>query len=193
MNLFWGQVYTIFTDIILITISQEVLKTVMAPFERYIVIVLLTFLSILPAPSRATLGETVTSIQSDVDSMDDNQVKEAKHVSRQTSVIKKSNFDIHEFPTRSGHLREYVNGAGEVFAVSWKGEQPDLSKIFGRHYDEFSKKRQAHLKSQGMRNRFHNIQTSEITVIYGGHMKNLKGLAILRSKLPAGVQADELQ
>jgi hypothetical protein len=38
-----------------------------------------------------------------------------------------------------------------------------------------------------------NIQTSKIMVKKGGHMRDIKGIAVINDQLPAGVTVEELQ
>lgn len=148
----------------------------------------------------ATLGEDSTTVQKDVDELDSNASEEPEEKGklakakgkRSAEVTKKEKYDIHELKTKSGYMKEYVDKSGKVFAVTWKGAQPDLSKIFGRHYDAFSKAR-GEIPNQGRRSRFRKVETSELTVEYGGHMKNLVGRALLSKEIPDGVAVNEIQ
>ncbi len=170
---------------------------------RKIYILILIPLSIFAsAHAFAALGGDASSVQVDVDvinstpepavSADQLKKSNKKLKSTQAAITQKENYDLHEITTTDGYVREYVSKTGQVFAVAWRGAQPDLSQIFGKHFSDFAQARGIKEKEDHGK-RFRQVQTSDLDVSYGGHMKNLKGRAILVKNLPLGVTADEIQ
>ena len=72
---------------------------------------------------RATLGESVISIQSDRNVL--------SAVQRGTAI--RNGFTVQEIKSGSTTVREYISPAGIVFGVAWNGlMRPDLTQLLGR-------------------------------------------------------------
>jgi len=76
-----------------------------------------------------------------------------------------------------------------VFAVSWHGFPPDLRQLLGEHFDEYM----AAASETARRGRSVHIETGDLVVDSGGHMRYSVGRAFLSSKLPSGVDRDEIR
>lgn len=80
-------------------------------------------------------------------------------------------------------VREFVDGSGTVFAVSWSGPfLPDLKELLGIHFDAMAAQGQ---RPGAQRSRL-AVRTSEAVIVSTGHMGALEGRAWLPSRLPAG-------
>jgi Protein of unknown function (DUF2844) len=134
---------------------------------------------LLLSPAFATLGDDVSSVQRDQANMNASvRVTTAEH------------FSIQEMQTPAGTtIRQYVSPGGKVFAVSWQGFAPDLQQLLGGYFDEYMRAAsQAAHRGRGVR-----IDTGELVVESGGHMRYVVGRAFLRSKLPSGVSSDDIR
>jgi hypothetical protein len=87
-------------------------------------------------------------------------------------------------------VREFASPSGTVFGVSWQGFAPDLQQLLGEHFEEYV---QAVSRQRGRRGRGTYIDTGDLVVETGGHMRFVVGRAWLRSQLPQGVSADAVQ
>jgi hypothetical protein len=142
-------------------------------------LVVFTFLSF---QSRAELGGDEGTIANESSSM------KAKHVRNATSA----EYTVHDLSTDSHTIKEYVNASGIVFAVTWSGvTQPDLSKLFGTYYSEFTA---AHKKAEHHRGgRDQNLTSANLTVKKWGHMRDAHGRAVLVSAVPSAVNVEDLK
>ena len=135
---------------------------------------------IMALPAFATLGEDVSSIQSD-----------QAHAKASVRVLVNQLYSVHEMQAPSGtKVREFVSPAGTVFGVAWQGFVPDLRQLLGEHFDEYT---QAAQTPSIRRGRGLHIETGDLVFDSGGHMRFITGRAYLRSKLPDGVSADDIR
>jgi hypothetical protein len=131
------------------------------------------------APAFATLGEDVSSVQID-----------QAHLKASVRVIAAQLYSVHEMQTPAGTIvRQYVSPAGHVFAVSWQGFSPDLRQLLGTHFDEYM----AAASQTAHRGRGVHIETGDLVLDSGGHMRYVVGRAFLRSQLPSGVSINEIR
>jgi hypothetical protein len=139
----------------------------------------LALLLLWARPSFATLGQDVSSIRDD-----------QAHLNASETVVTSQLYSVHEMKTPRGTtIREYVSPAGTVFAVSWRGFPPDLRQLLGEHFDEYM----AAASETARRGRGVHIETGDLVVNSGGHMRYSVGRAFLSSKLPSGVDRDEIR
>jgi len=131
-------------------------------------------------PAFAALGENVASIASD-----------QAHLKASVRHVPHQFYSVEEMQTPAGtRVRQFVSAAGTVFAVSWQGSAPDLQKLLGSYFDEF----EASAKTvPSRRGRGIHIDTGDLVVDTGGHMRFVTGRAFLRSKLPAEVTSDDVR
>jgi len=131
------------------------------------------------APGFATLGQDVSSVRDD-----------QAHLNASETVVTSQLYSVHEMKTPRGTtIREYVSPAGTVFAVAWHGFPPDLRQLLGEHFDEYM----AAASETARRGRSVHIETGDLVVDSGGHMRYSVGRAFLSSKLPSGVDRDEIR
>ena len=138
-------------------------------------------LFVIALPAFATLGEDLSSISSD-------QV----HMKAAVRVLPGQFYSIHEMQSPTGTaIREFVSPAGVVFGVAWQGPStPDLRQLLGSHFDEFI---QAVQSSSSRRARGRHVDTGDLVFDSGGHMRFIVGRAFLRSKMPAGADANAIR
>ena len=126
------------------------------------------------------LGEDVSSVVSD-----------QTHSKASTRVFVMSSYSIHEMHTAVGStVRQFISPAGTVFAVTWQGFPPDLQQLLGQYFEQYT----ALANSQhARRGRGVYIDTGDLVIETGGHMRYVVGRAYLRSRLPEGVDENALR
>ena len=81
-------------------------------------------------------------------------------------------------------VRQYLDGAGIVFAVSWSGPfLPDLKEILGVHFDAMVA--QAGKRRNDQRSRL-ALRRSDVVIDSAGRMGAFEGRAWVPAKVPAG-------
>lgn len=138
--------------------------------------------ALLPLPATAELGGNATSVQND-----NNQL----HAAMRATVS--NGYTVHELQTESGIIvREYVSGAGKVFAVSWNGPvMPNLQQLLGQYFPAFSDAALAR-RNAGIRGPI-AVQQDDLVVQSGGRMRAYAGRAYVPSMMPPQVTIDEIQ
>jgi Protein of unknown function (DUF2844) len=123
------------------------------------------------APALAALGGDAASVETDRVSM--------KGALRVTPTV---DYSVHEIQTASGIvIREYVSGAGKVFAVSWRGAgMPDLAQLLGSYSEPL---RQAAVHPHYNHHRL-NIETTDVVMQSAGHLRTRFGRAWVPAMLP---------
>jgi len=130
------------------------------------------------SPGLAILGQDVSSIRDD-----------QAHLNASERVVVSQLYSVHEMKTATGTtIREYVSTAGTVFAVSWHGFPPDLRQLLGEHFDEYMAAASGTRRGRGV-----HIETDDLVLESGGHMRYSVGRAFLNRKLPSGVSRDEIR
>ena len=90
------------------------------------------------------------------------------------------------------NVREYLDGAGVVFAVAWNGPaRPALQQLLGKYYAEFDAALQE-IRPLGL-HRSLRIDTGAMRVELSGHMRSYQGRAYLPAAIPGGVNHDQLR
>jgi len=140
---------------------------------------LLTAVLALSGCAFAALGGDLSSVQDD-----------QAHMRAQRRVIQNAAYNIHEMQIDTGTtVREFVSPQGRVFGVSWQGPvRPDLQQMFGSYYQEF-------LRAAPTR-RVHGpvtIETPNLVIQSGGHMRALTGRAYVPAMVPSNVRAEEIK
>ena len=135
---------------------------------------------LLSVPAFSVLGEDVSSVASD-----------QAHLKASARVLVTSSYSVHEMHTDVGtRVRQFVSPAGTVFAVTWQGFSPDLQQLLGQYFQEYVA---AASSQHARRGRGVYIDTGDLVVETGGHMRYAVGRAYLRSRLPQGVDQDALR
>jgi Protein of unknown function (DUF2844) len=136
--------------------------------------------ALTPCIAAAALGEPEASVQTD-----------ALQLHGSINVTEHSGFRQHEIQLPSGTLvREFAGADGKVFAVAWSGPAPpNLRQMLGRFFDPFvtaarpKRTDHSHLR----------VETGDLVVQSGGHMRAYAGRAYLPAAVPNGVDLGELR
>ncbi|HTJ91998.1 MAG TPA: DUF2844 domain-containing protein [Pararobbsia sp.] len=147
-------------------------------------IALVAALGIAPA-AFATLGGDAGSIATDVAALGaSSQAETTVGVATRHTLTLPSGTVIHE----------YVSAAGRVFAIAWQGPLlPPLKQLLGTdNFTQYTQAVSAAQSSGQMRGRT-NVVLDDLVVLSGGHMGAFSGTAYLRSALPAGFSANDIQ
>jgi hypothetical protein len=148
--------------------------------KKYLVASGLLIAALTPCIAAAALGEPEASVQAD-----------ALQLRGSINVTEHAGYRLHEIQLPSGtRVREFVAADGKVFAVAWNGPvPPNLRQMLGRFFDPFvtaaGAKRTEHSHLQ--------VQTPELVVQSGGHMRAFAGRAYLPAGVPNGVDLGELR
>jgi hypothetical protein len=111
-------------------------------------------------------------------------------VSSVTSAV--SNYVTRDTTLATGtQVRQYVSGSGVVFALTWDGPVlPDLKALLGKYFDAMVAE-SARLPRAG---RSHiAIDSPELVINSGGHMRAFEGSAWIPAEFPAGFTADDVR
>ena len=139
----------------------------------------LVLFAVASAPAFATLGENVSTVQTD-----------QARMRASIRTTKTSAYTLHELQSPSGTVvREFVSPAGTVFAVSWQGPSlPDLRQALGKYFDTYVQAMQKHL-AHGPR----IVQEQGLVVQVTGHQRSISGRAYLSDLLPQGVGPEDVR
>lgn len=132
--------------------------------------------------ANAVLGQDISSVQSDKVHMKAAAVR----------ILPRRSYSVHELRTPTGTaVRQFVSPAGQVFGVAWQGPStPDLRQLLGEYFDQYMQAAQTTpRRSRGVA----HIETGDLVVESGGHMRFKVGRAYLRSKLPDGAGVNEIR
>ncbi|MGZ3304506.1 MAG: DUF2844 domain-containing protein [Asticcacaulis sp.] len=133
-------------------------------------------------PAQASLGARRESIDAD-----------RSHLRARLKSTAAGSYTVHELTGDGGAVtREYTNGAGTVFAVSWVGpSRPDLKQLFGDYFDRF----QADNRPAGRIRMRRALAAHDLDFIVntGGHPGAMWGYAILPGAVPQGFSMDSLR
>ena len=137
------------------------------------------FLFILSTSCFAALGGDVSSVVAD-----QAQMKAQRRITQTTA------YSVHEMQSQTGPtVREFVSPQGKVFGVAWQGQTlPNFQQVLGSYYGEFGK--------NAPRRRTHGpitVQTPNLVIQSGGHMRALTGRAYVPAMMPNGVKVDEIK
>ena len=102
-------------------------------------------------------------------------------------------YEVQEIASDGGwRVHEYLNGAGQVFAVTWSGAvMPDLQRLLGAHFAAYANAYAA-LPRPGLQ-RSLRLASSDLVVEYAGHLRAYHGRAYLPALLPADLAAANLE
>lgn len=131
------------------------------------------------APALAALGGDGASVESDRASL--------KGALRVTERV---DYAVHEINTATGLLiHEYVSPDGRVFAVSWSGPtRPDLGQLLGTYGTQLAAAApQRHYNHHQL-----SIQTPEVVLQSGGHMRAFSGRAWVPALLPQNFSPNDI-
>jgi len=131
-------------------------------------------------PAQASLGQARASVDADV-----------THFRARLKSTASTTYTVHEMTADGGMVtREYTNGAGTVFAVSWDGPvRPDLQQLFGTYFPRF----QADVHSRARLHKALRADDIDFVVRTGGHPGHMWGFALLPDQVPQGFSTETLQ
>lgn len=136
--------------------------------------------ALLCMPAFCALGQDVSSIVSD-----------QAHMKASVRVLVTGSYSVHEMSAPTGTtVRQFVSPAGTVFAVTWQGFSPDLQQLLAEYFEQYVA---AASSQHSRRGRGVYIDTGDLVVETGGHMRFAVGRAFLRSQVPQGVDTDALR
>ena len=147
-------------------------------------LVALSMLALVPA-AQATLGGDAGSIATDVASLGASaQAESTAGAATRHTLTLPSGTVVHE----------YVSPVGQVFAIAWQGPVlPPLKQLLGTAYfTQYTQAVSAAQTNGHLRGRT-NIVLDDLVVLSGGHMGAFSGSAYLRSAIPAGFSANDIQ
>ena len=117
----------------------------------------------------------------------------AAKLSANKQVVTNSLYSVQEIQLENGTLvREYVDLAGQVFAVSWRGPVlPNLSELLGGYFSSF--KQEVDLaRARGSRGSSVHVQRSDLVLRSSGRMRNFYGHAYAPALVPAGITIQDV-
>lgn len=129
--------------------------------------------------AHAALGEYEASVQAD-----------AQAVQGTIKMQDRGSYRMHEILMPSGtQIHEFVNSAGQVFAVTWQGPtMPNLRQTLGKYFDAYV----AAERSPHAVRRHIGIHRDDLVVESAGHMRAFSGRAYLPQAVPEGVNVGDL-
>jgi len=128
----------------------------------------------------------------EVDGNEDSVEKDRSHFGATESIRKSLKYKIYDLAAARNNVHEYVDKSGHVFAVTWDGRiPPDLSVIFGKHYDDYNKTLTNYPRAKGRRN-FQSLVTSKLKITQYGHLGHYAGSAFVIGTMPEDVSTDEI-
>ena len=145
-------------------------------------VALLAALTLIPAVTRATLGEPESSVAADRRAM----------AARSNGRTDHGRYSVEESVSGAGTLREYVAPSGVVFAVAWSGlSHPDLAPLLGSYRASYQLALQQARRTPGRRHV--QLAAGPLVVERWGHMRDLHGRAYVPSLLPQRVSVDDIR
>ncbi len=135
---------------------------------------------LVPSGARASLGGTVSSVETDRVQMKSALIRIARNPA----------YTVHEIQSPSGtSIREYYGASGTVFAVAWTGEfPPDLRQLFGDYFDRYQTAIQQTRHARKARGRL-AIDDPGLIVRSTAHTHAFSGIAYVPSLMPTGISA----
>ena len=183
----------------LATVFADFLESSRGPLARAVLTLGAVVVFQAPGIARATLGGSAQSVAADQQALGGqlrapNQLQlptGAQALQEQTPQPSNPGYTVEQISLPTGvTVNEYLSPNGTVFAASWRGPRPpDLSQLFGSYFGEYQTAAAAPHAQRGHL----LVQTEDLVVETGGHMRDLRGRAYLPALLPSGVSADEIQ
>jgi hypothetical protein len=140
----------------------------------------LLFASAVPSLSWATLGDSVSSVASDSQTLEASARLDAR-----------ATYTVHELQTPTGTvIREFVAPSGVVFAVAWRGPfKPSMALLLGKYFGDYA---HAPRRPGSSRSRL-IIEQPNLVVHAAGRMRSFAGIAFVPQLLPVNVAEVDLQ
>ena len=151
------------------------------PNGRSLRVLLPSVLLALAFPAWASLGDNVTTVQSD-----------KVHMKGSLRTVATQHYVKHEITMPTGQVvREFVSPEGTVFGVAWQGQfQPDLQQVLGSYFEPV---KQAAAAQQRHGHGPVSVETSGFVFRQAGNARNFHGSAYVPAMVPQGVDVSEIQ
>lgn len=116
---------------------------------------------------------------------------DSAHARVSARVTSYNGYSVSEVVEPSGTIvREYIGADNVVFAVSWEGpSMPNLQQLLGSYADQYVSA--ASVPHAGRR--AVAIQSDQLVLRSGGHMRSFAGSAYVPALLPQGVTPDNIR
>ncbi len=110
------------------------------------------------------------------------------------SVTEEQDYAIHEIQAPTGTVvREYAHPDGTIFAVAWEGPFiPNLRQLLGVYFSHFAEAAKAQDSRRARRGSV-RVETPDLVVETGGHMRAFFGRAYIPALLPRAFAAGGLR
>lgn len=105
-----------------------------------------------------------------------------------SSINMNTNYSTHTDTNEAGvSITQYVDNNNKVFAVTWSGAtMPNLEEILGQYFQEYVTSNQV----KGLHS--NSVGTTDLVVKNSGHVRAFKGVAYLKSMLPANFNVQDI-
>jgi len=114
-------------------------------------------------------------------------------ITREVSLksLARDGYTVHEVVRDGGgKVREYANPNGIVFGVSWEGGGlPNLEALLGSHFKTFIQEAQFLKQRRGPL----FVKSGDLTVISGGHQRDLRGRAFISKEIPSSLTQEVIR
>lgn len=109
-------------------------------------------------------------------------------------VVAAEGYEVHESRTPHGTVvRQYAATGGKVFGVAWSGPvKPDLQAVLGSYFPKYVAMHEDAARTGVARN-IRSLQSGDLIVEFGGHMRAYSGRAYVPTLMPASVDAAKIQ
>ena len=135
---------------------------------------------VISSVAQATLGESETSVSLDV-----------RALATTSWLTQEQNLRVHQIKLPTQQIRQYVNGQGVIFAVTWQGAVlPPMGQLLGRYFPEYSTALATRVRVPGQR--YLQLSTPALQVRQQGPLMHLHGVAYLPEQVPAGLSVESL-
>ena len=130
-------------------------------------------------PASAALGGDAASIAAD-----------QAVLAASLSITRAELYTMHELAAATGtKVREYLDRAGKVFAVTWQGPfRPNLRQLLGSYYETFLKAAGSRVSRGPL-----NISLPGLVIHMSGHQRAFYGRVYAADRVPQGLSTDEIR
>jgi hypothetical protein len=131
-------------------------------------------------PAWAGLGETVGSVRID-----------QAMLRGKLASFARQGYSMQQITAPDGAIvKEYVSPGGIVFGIAWQGPaMPNLAQLLGPYFSQFEQAAQ----SRRARRAPLVLNTSQLVVESGGHLRSFHGRAYVPGLLPSNVSEAEVR